>query len=73
MHTINLLRNSFLVARVEVQRYWASSSFHPSLPSKTNWLRMGLLSQLRPLATYTNATTEVIPLPEGGKVGWTQN
>ena len=30
--------------------------------------RMSLLSKFRPLATYTNATTEVIDPPEGGKV-----
>lgn len=29
---------------------------------------MGLFSQLRPLATYTNATTDFIEVPAGGKV-----
>jgi hypothetical protein len=31
--------------------------------------KMGLFGQLRPLATYSNATTEVIDPPNGGKVG----
>ena len=30
--------------------------------------RMSLLSKLRPMASYTNATTEVIDPPKGGKV-----
>lgn len=40
----------------------------PTSPDPTISQTMGLFSQIRPLATYTNATTEVIDPPNGGKV-----
>jgi hypothetical protein len=40
----------------------------PTSPDLSISQSMGLFSQIRPLATYTNATTEVIDPPNGGKV-----
>lgn len=61
LQQVNSIRS---VYRKTQQLYLQSATYQNPVKNRD----MGLLDKLRPFSTYTNATTEVIDVPEGGKV-----